>query len=415
MRILGALHPGIFNQPEERYLFNNLLVIRSSSVRTSVSIVRCPAYQEEIVYQKIHEAIDLIGGIKTFVSSGEKVLLKPNLLLGRAPEKCVNTHPLVVKAVARMVREAGAQVLIGDSPQLDSAQKACDKNGIGDVAREMGIEIVEFEPRDVLNPQGKVFKSFTIGTVLQDVDKIINLAKLKTHSLTMLTLAVKNMFGAVPGARKGQWHVKTHTAGKEYFAQMLLDLFYFVKPVLNIVDGIVAMEGKGPGFGDPRTLGLLVAGADGVAVDRVIAEMVNIPVDQVPVLKVALRDGYGIGKLEEISVRGERLEDVRVPDFKLPPAQDIVAKIPMPVVRLLKACLTTHPAISKEECEACELCLRACPMQCISARGGTMSMDEDACIQCLCCMEVCPRGAIELRPGGLLKFFSAMRRIMGRN
>ena len=381
----------------------------------TVSIVKCPAYQEDTVYQKMKEAIDLVGGISRYVSTGEKVLLKPNLLIGRPPEKCVTTHPLVVKAVARMVQEAGAVPLIGDSPQLDSAQKACDKCGIGEVARELGIEIIEFEPVDVQNPGGKVFKSFTIGRVLQEADKIINLAKLKTHSLTTLTLAVKNMLGSVPGARKGQWHVRTHTAGKEYFAQLLLDLYYLVKPSLNIVDGIVAMEGQGPGFGDPRALGLIIAGADGVAVDRVIAEIVNIPAEQVPILMVALRDGYGVGELDEIAVLGERLEDVKVFDFKAPQFQDIMAKIPRPIMRFLKAYLTTQPAIIKEKCVECEMCLRACPRQCITHPAGAMQMNTDACIQCLCCMEICPQGAIELQPGGILKLYAGIRQIFRRS
>lgn len=381
----------------------------------TVSIVKCPAYQEDTVYQKVKEAVDLVGGMSSFVSPGERVLLKPNLLIGRPPEKCVNTHPLVVKAVARMVQESGAVPLIGDSPQLDSAQKACDKCGIGEVARELGIEIVEFEPVDVQNPEGKVFKNFTIGRVLQEADKIINLAKLKTHSLTTLTLAVKNMLGSVPGARKGQWHVRTHTAGKEYFAQMLLDLYYLVKPSLNIVDGIVAMEGQGPGFGDPRPLGLIIAGADGVAVDRVIAEIVNIPAEQVPILMVALRDGYGVGELKEIAVLGERLEDVKVFDFKAPQFQDMMAKIPRPIMHFLKAYLTTQPAIIKEKCVECEMCLRACPRQCITHPAGAMKMNTDACIQCLCCMEICPQGAIELQPGGVLRLYAGIKRIFGRS
>ena len=381
----------------------------------TVSIVKCPAYQEDTVYQKVKEAVDLVGGMSSFVSPGERVLLKPNLLIGRPPEKCVNTHPLVVKAVARMVQESGAVPLIGDSPQLDSAQKACDKCGIGEVARELGVEIVEFEPVDVQNPEGKVFKNFTIGRVLQEADKIINLAKLKTHSLTTLTLAVKNMLGSVPGARKGQWHVRTHTAGKEYFAQMLLDLYYLVKPSLNIVDGIVAMEGQGPGFGDPRPLGLIIAGADGVAVDRVIAEIVNIPAEQVPILMVALRDGYGVGELKEIAVLGERLEDVKVFDFKAPQFQDMMAKIPRPIMHFLKAYLTTQPAIIKEKCIECEMCLRACPRQCIAHPAGAMKMNTDACIQCLCCMEICPQGAIELQPGGVLRLYAGIKRIFGRS
>ncbi|MCX5904130.1 MAG: DUF362 domain-containing protein [Proteobacteria bacterium] len=382
---------------------------------TTVSIVRCPEYREEQVYKSIAEALDLLGGLRQFISPGEKVLLKPNLLIGRPPEKCVTTHPLVVKAVARMVREAGAFPVIGDSPQLDSARKACDKCGIGDVARELGVEIVEFEPVDLSNPDGRVFKNFTLGKVVKEVDKIINLAKLKTHSLTTLTLAVKNMFGCVPAARKGQWHVRTHTAGKEYFARMLLDLYYFVKPTLNIVDGIIGMEGQGPGFGDPRPIGLVIAGADGVAVDRVIAEIVNIPAEQVPILMVALRDGYGTGRLEEIAVLGESIEGVKVADFKTPQFQDMMAKIPGPIMRLLKAYLTAQPTVKKEQCVECEMCLRACPRECITHPAGAIRINEEACIQCLCCMEICPQGAIELRPGFLLKLFSGIRKVFGRN
>jgi uncharacterized protein (DUF362 family)/Pyruvate/2-oxoacid:ferredoxin oxidoreductase delta subunit len=327
----------------------------------------------------------------------------------------VTTHPLVVKAVARMVREAGALPVIGDSPQLDSAQKACDKCGIGDVARELGVEIVEFEPVDMANPDGRVFKSFTLGKVVTEVDKIINLAKLKTHSLTALTLCVKNMFGCVPGARKGQWHVRTHNAGKEYFARMLLDLYYFVKPTLNIVDGIIGMEGQGPGFGDPRTIGLVIAGADGVAVDRVIAEIVNVPIEQVPTLMIALQEGYGTARLEDIDVRGESIAEVKVADFKVPQFQDMMGKIPGPILRLLKAYLTTQPAVKPEQCVECEMCLRACPRECITHPAGAIRIHEGACIQCLCCMEICPQGAIELRPGALLKFFSAIRKILRKS
>ena len=199
---------------------------------TTVSIVRCPEYREELVYARIAEALDLLGGIRHFISPGEKVLLKPNLLIGRPPENCVTTHPLVVKAVARMVREAGALPVIGDSPQLDSARKACDKCGIGDVARELGVEIVEFEPVDLSNPDGRVFKNFTIGKVVKEVDKIINLPKLKTHSLTTLTLAVKNMFGCVGGRRKAWWHVKI--GGYEnYFGRMLVETFEMLRPAIT--------------------------------------------------------------------------------------------------------------------------------------------------------------------------------------
>jgi len=367
-----------------------------------------------MVYQKVKEAIDLLGGMKNFVSPGEKILLKPNMLMGRPPEKCVTTHPLVVKAVAILVSEARATPLIGDSPELGSAEKAANKCGIGDMARELGIDLVEFEPITVKNPEGKIFKTLTIGKIVKEVDRVINLPKLKTHALTLLTLSVKNMHGCIPGARKGQWHVKTYKAGKEYFAQMLLDLNLLVNPVLTIVDGVMAMEGMGPGSGDPRHLGLFIAGTNGVAVDRIISEIINVEPEHSPILRVAIKKGYGIGQLDEIDIVGEKLEDVRVVDFKLPHKEDMFDRMPNILKRFLKTYLTIHPVINQEECEACEMCLRACPMNYISSEDGKLKIDKHGCIQCLCCLEICPKGAIDLMPGGLLKVYNGIRKIIGK-
>ena len=130
-------------------------------MHTTVSLVRCHDYQEAAVHEKIKEVLDLIGGIQQFVAPGEKVLLKPNLCIGRPPEKCVNTHPLVIKSIALLIKEAGATPLIGDSPQMGLPRNAANKSGIGDVAQDLGIDIVEFEPVTALNPEGKIFKTFT--------------------------------------------------------------------------------------------------------------------------------------------------------------------------------------------------------------------------------------------------------------
>ena len=130
-----------------------------STPSVQVSIVKCKDYEQNLVYQKVKEAVDLLGGMEDFVAPGQKVLLKPNLVGGRPLDKCVTTHPSVVRAVAISVIEAGATPLIGDSPQMGSVEKVANKCGIGDVARELGVDIVEFEPVTVQNPGGKIFKS----------------------------------------------------------------------------------------------------------------------------------------------------------------------------------------------------------------------------------------------------------------
>ncbi len=380
---------------------------------TTVSLVRCLDYQEAAVHKKLKEVLDLIGGIQQFVAPGEKVLLKPNLCIGRPPEKCVNTHPLVIKSIVLLVKEAGATPLIGDSPQIGSAHSAADKSGIGDIAHDLGIDIVEFEPVTALNPDGKIFRTFTIGKIVKEVDKVINLPKLKTHALMLLTLAVKNMYGCIPGTRKAQWHVKTDKAGKGYFAQMMLDLNLLVKPALTLVDGVMAMEGMGPGFGDPRHLGLFIAGTDCVAVDRVIAEIVNVPPEHDPILRVAINKGYGVGQLEDIAVVGEKIQDVSVADFKLPQKEDMFDRIPTGLKRILKRHLTDQPVINQEKCEACEMCLKACPVDNVDMENGTLKIDEQGCIQCLCCVEICPHAAIDLVPGRLLRIYSTIRKLFG--
>jgi uncharacterized protein (DUF362 family)/Pyruvate/2-oxoacid:ferredoxin oxidoreductase delta subunit len=382
------------------------------SAKIPVSVVKCDAYDKDLVYQKVKEAVDLLGGMGSFVSPGQKVLLKPNLLSGRPPEKCVTTHPQVVKAVALLVREAGATALIGDSPQIESAKKAAAKSGLLEVANDLGIEIVEFEPVRTHHPGGKLIKNFVIGKILNEVDAVINIPKLKTHALTTLTLAVKNLMGCVPGMRKAEWHLTTGRDGTQRLAQMLLDLSTLVKPVLNIADTIVAMEGMGPGFGDRRDVGLLIAGADAIAVDRVVSEIVDIPPEKVLTLDKAMHEGYDAARMENIEIMGEKLEDVKVPDFKLPPREDPFMKMPHPLLNFLKTYLTNHPAIIKAKCEFCKLCLQACPMKCISDDKDKMKVNTRECIQCLCCMEACPEGAIELKPGGLLRAYQGIRRIV---
>jgi uncharacterized protein (DUF362 family)/NAD-dependent dihydropyrimidine dehydrogenase PreA subunit len=379
-------------------------------MKAKVSIIQCEDYTPDQVYRKVKEGINLIGGIDAFVSKGEKVLLKPNFLVDRPPEKCVTTHPEVVRAVATLVLEAGAHPFIGDSPNLGSTLKVAEKCGVAQVARELGIEIVEFEPVEVTHPQGKFFKRFVVGKAVREADKIINLPKLKTHNLTFLTLAVKNIFGCVPGARKAQWHVKTSSQDNEYFSKMLLDLYTLINPVLSVVDGIVSMEGKGPGSGTPRNLGVLIAGTDAVAVDAIITEIVGAPPEQFTTLKVALKEHYGVARREEIEVWGEAIEKVKVGDYQFPPKIIEIKGFLKTFLGFLKGPLTTHPEIDTTKCEQCANCAEACPLKCITALENKFIINSKECIQCLCCMEVCPHAAIDLKEGSLLKLFKHLKK-----
>lgn len=367
-----------------------------------VSMVRCSDYQHEHVYRSIKASLDHLGGIETFVSKGDRVLLKPNFLIGRSPERCVNTHPAVVRAVAELVLEAGGNPFIGDSPQLGSAQHVAEKCGVSAVARELGIEIVEFAPVEVKNTQGRYYRQFVIGKAVLDADVLINLPKLKTHSLTLLTLAVKNIFGCIPGPRKAQWHFRISRHGADFFARMLLDLYTLIRPPLTIVDGIIGMEGRGPGSGSPRQLGLIISGTDAVAVDAVITEMLGVNPQDYPTLRLALSEGYGIPRLSDIDIIGEEIDRLRVKDFVLPVMVTIPGAARAILMKLMKGPLTTRPVIDSHRCRGCGNCIKACPASSITEDAGFFTISPGTCIQCLCCMEICPEGAIDLKDGFLL-------------
>lgn len=374
-------------------------------MKEKVSIVKCADYQPERVYRQLKEGLDLLGGIGAFISKGERVLLKPNFLIGRAPEKCVNTHPELVRAVAQLVLEASATPVIGDSPQMGSALKVAEQCGVAAVARELGIEILEFEPVEVKHPAGKFFKRFTLGKAVLEADIIINLPKLKTHGLTFLTAAVKNLFGCVPGARKAQWHVRTSHEGNEHFSRMLLDLAALINPPLSIVDGIDAMEGKGPGFGTPRHVGLIIAGTDAVAVDAVVAEVLGTHPEHFPTLQTALLEGYGTPDIGAIDLLGEGITEVAVDNFIFPPLIRSPSTFRKLLMSILKGPLTTKPFIDTKQCQQCGNCFKACPLRCIAEGVDGFSINAGECIQCLCCMEVCPNGAVDLKDGFLLNLF----------
>lgn len=339
--------------------------------------------------------MDLVGGFAAFVAAGEKVLLKPNLLVGSAPERAVTTHPEVLRAVALGCLEAGAEVWVGDSPGFGSPTKVAQQCGILDVCRELGIE---FKPLDegapTSFPEGKVAKSFLLGAPVLAADKVISLAKLKTHGLTYYTGAVKNLYGTIAGIEKARLHL-TYPSGIE-LGRMLYDLYRFLRPPLSLVDGVVAMEGSGPRTGDPRQVGLILAGDDAVAVDTVAAHLIGLPDGGVPYLGAAVEDGLAAADIGRITLSGVPLAEARVPGYRLP-ATSRASRLPVWTQELGRRLLTARPVIIPDLCVACGICKTSCPAGAVEIGNGRAIIDDGPCIRCYCCQEMCPEGAVELR------------------
>jgi len=364
----------------------------------TVSITKVPDYDEERVYIALVRTIDSLGGIRKFVSRGDRVLLKPNLLSGNPPERAVTTHPAFIKGVARIVLEAGGIPSIGDSPALASLHRVAKKSGVTQVAKELGIKFLEFTDSVIVSPQkNHLYKKIEIARPLLEVDKVINLPKIKTHSQMLMTLGVKNLFGCVVGKRKAIWHLE---AGKDRdaFATMLLEIYARINPALTLVDGIVGMEGNGPGRGDPRHIGLIIGGKDGVAIDRVIAQILKIESRLIPTLRVAERKGYGETNLEKIEIKGEKISDVQVKNYKLPRSVAL-EMFSFPLSGLIRNLFTSMPYPNPKNCSLCKNCLEVCPSKAMEIKGKKVEVDYNRCIRCFCCQEICPEGAIEIKYG----------------
>jgi uncharacterized protein (DUF362 family)/Pyruvate/2-oxoacid:ferredoxin oxidoreductase delta subunit len=379
-------------------------------MKSTVSIVRCQTYDEKEVLNGLRKSIDLIGGVSQFVKGGDRVLIKPNLLYGKNPEKAVTTHPSIVKGVVQIVREAGGIPSIGDSPSIGSLTRAAEKAGIKRVADEMNCPLVEFD-QPVLPKErgGRFFRQLEIDRTVLEADVVINLPKWKTHAQMLLTLGVKNLFGCIPGPKKALWHLKAGDDRKR-FAQMLVDLYQIIQPSLTILDGIVGMEGNGPGSGDPIPMGLILASRDALNLDQVVCDLIGISRDSLLTNRVAFTDGIG---RDWIEIVGEPIDEVKIPHFSLPNLTELGWGLPGFLKRALKNALTSKPAVAEELCEACDRCEEICPPKALKRKGEELVFDYGECIRCFCCLEVCPAGAISIKPGWALKFIGKRLKVKG--
>jgi uncharacterized protein (DUF362 family)/Pyruvate/2-oxoacid:ferredoxin oxidoreductase delta subunit len=371
---------------------------------SDVSIVKCPDYDRDRATSAIRQAVDLLGGIGEFVKPGDRVLIKPNLLKAMPPQAAVTTHPEVVRAVIRLVHETGGQALVGDSPGMGDLRKVAERCGILDVVREEGALLAEMTEAVEVKNRGR-FHRFEVARAAREADSIINLPKLKTHGMTTLTGAVKNLFGCVPGKRKVQWHFKAGV-NHELFMMMLVELYALLRPRLTVMDSVIGMDGNGPGSGDPCPVGTVIAGRDAVAVDVIAGQLVGVAAEELPVLMAARSAGVGETRLDRIRVLGGSVADAAIKRFRLPPREHTEWPLPEWARSSLKNAFTTRPLINHALCIKCGICQGHCPQGAIkdSERGLLIRYRE--CIRCFCCQEFCPQGAITVGKGWGLKIVS---------
>ncbi len=376
-----------------------------------VYVGRCRSYGQADVDAAIRQTFAALGGVERFVQPGQRVLLKPNLLLFKGPETAICTHPSLVQAVATCVREVGAHPVIADSSgggtshNPRSLRALYRVTGMEAAAQASGAELnMDCEGLEVPCPEGGLIKMLDVMRPATQVDAIINLPKLKTHGLLRYTGAVKNLFGLVPGRVKLGYHVKLQ--GAPHFSEMLLDVALWARPVLTIMDAIIGMDGDGPSAGRPKEMGLILAGQDCTAVDLAALDIIGMDPASVPTMRAAQARGLTTGRAADLDIVGESLGSAHVPDFDAPSHGSFdVTLIPPGIRRWLTQHFVASPRAT-ERCTACGVCAENCPVGAVSVENRRAHVDLGRCIRCYCCHELCPQRAVELRRPPFIKFIT---------
>jgi len=381
------------------------------TAKTRVSIRRCEGYDDNELDEAFVRALHDIG-FDSGRFRGARVALKPNLLNASAPDKAVVTNPAFFAAAVRIVKAHGGTPVLVESPAFQSLERVAAKTGYDAIIAAERLEV--FDNRSVaviMNDEARRFKRFEVARPLLEADILFNLPKLKTHAITRLTCAVKNLFGTIPGLAKSRWHMRAGTGDE--FPELILDLYGALSAIfsgkrsmLHLVDGIMGMEGDGPGpSGTPRKIGVVLAGTDAVAVDSVAAGLIGLDSANIANISSAAARGLGVGRMEDIEIKGVELLDIAVRDFKVP-ASRLSSRLRDYVLKMdaLRNLWVEKPLPSPDRCTLCYQCRTICPAEAIGTAEDGASVpkyDYTACIRCYCCMEICPEAAIRLEKGKL--------------
>ena len=366
----------------------------------STVIIRQASYDYQTLRPIIFEIADTF--CRGLIRPGSRVVIKPNLLAPAPPDKAMVTHPLVVKAVAEYAIQKGGRVQISDSQAMGSFERVLNESGLRDALKGLDVEFKEFK-KSVEIDVGEPFRKIEMAKDAMDADLLINLPKLKTHSQMLMTLGVKNLFGCIVGLRKPEWHFRTGV-NRELFASLLVKIHGAIRPVVTILDGVLAMEGEGPGkSGTPRNLGIIAGSNDANALDITVCRMLGI-------------DPYSVFTVKAARDMGHIPEDIEVlsgipaiENFKSP---DIVPLVfgPQILHGFMRRHLVQRPLPNPSSCRLCGECWKYCPAKAISRERSRIQIDYDKCIRCYCCIEVCPHAALRTKEPLLGKAVRRLKR-----
>ncbi len=381
-----------------------------------VALLKCDEYSNELLKDALFKGLADIE-TDTGVFKGARVGVKPNLLMGAPIDRAVVTHPKFFRAAVQVVKHFGGTPVLMENPAVAPLEKIAKKAGYTPIIEEEGVEIADVKPTATLKyPDASTYKRIEISKAFFDVDVIVNLPKFKTHGVTYITGAVKNLFGSIPGLDKSRMHMKAPTS--ESFSEFLLDLygaFLFgfdpPKPIIHMMDAVIGQEGEGPGpAGTPRKIGAVIVGENGLAVDCAAVRTAGLDIRKAPTIVSGFARPYGLKSEDDIEIRGERPESFDIQGYRETRHSIFSNVMRGPITSgIAKKFFTEKPVPDPKKCTLCYQCMTICPAGAVSAAAGrkkTPRYDYDKCIRCFCCMEICPDAAISMKKG---KFQWVMR------
>jgi len=376
-----------------------------------VAIERCKSYGTAELSAALDNIFSMLGGLETYIKDAKLILLKPNLLSALDPGLAVTTHPLFIEGIIRKIKKIcgnSCSIIIADSPGVATPHTKKDLRALYRVCGLLPLEKIDGVTLNLDTTFSKVsfkdavfLKQLEIINPILESDLIINLPKFKTHSLTRISGAVKNMYGIIHGRTKTLLHTKFIDIEK--FNEMLLDVYLSNIPALSIMDGILSLEGEGPGAsGKPRKTGLILAGTDAVAMDNIMAMIMGFESANIPLIKCAGARGLSGARLEEIKILGGDLEEFIIEDYMLPKNNpvDRISKnrfLSAYVFPFIRNTLSLSPYQNMVKCTLCNTCIEICPEKAITVKNGKLVFDYKKCIRCFCCSEMCLYGAMDLK------------------
>lgn len=376
------------------------------SLENKVAYYKTATYEEHELNAVVSQLFSDINAHE-LLKTAKKIVIKPNLVIKRAPDACSTTHPSLLGAVMKQLEKYDAKKVVVESPGglfNESILKGLYKTtGFEAAAKKSGCEL-NYKTEEVTVPSKRheTIGEFNVLSDFVDADVIINLAKLKTHTLTTMSAATKNLYGAIPGLQKFELHARFPEL--ERFSSMILELTETLRPKINIVDAVYGMEGDGPNNGKPRFFGALFGSRDPFYCDVVCREFLGLDEDSVEMLNVGALRGLCPKSFKDVELVGdtEAFESNKIKDLLMPETKkrNILTILTNGCGGRFRRILESHPMAMKD-CKGCGKCVEFCPAKAITIVKGKAKIDRKVCIKCYCCQELCPFGLMGIKRFGI--------------